>query len=162
MQTKLAAGAALVLAIALIAGIVTLSQRDGGGTADRGASTGGERAAVTNGNPKESKVDELKIETLQEGTGEGAKKGDRVTVHYRGTLLNGEQFDASYDRGEPITFELGAGNVIQGWDEGLVGMKEGEKRKLVIPAEMAYGNRAQGSIPANSPLVFEVEMLEVL
>lgn len=103
-------------------------------------------------------VTELKIETLKEGSGPAAKKGDSVSVQYMGTLLDGTKFDSSYDRGEPFTFTLGAGSVIKGWDEGLVGMKVGEKRKLTIPADMAYGSRSMGKIPANSPLVFEVEL----
>jgi FKBP-type peptidyl-prolyl cis-trans isomerase len=86
-----------------------------------------------------------------------------VTVQYRGTLVNGKQFDASYDRGEPFSFKLGSGRVIKGWDVGVAGMKVGGKRRLVIPPDMAYGNRdvGDGLIPANSTLVFEVELLKV-
>ena len=109
-----------------------------------------------------SQVDDLKIEVLQEGDGEEAKEGRDVVVNYKGTLVNGNVFDSSYDRGEPFTFTLGQGQVIEGWDKGVLGMKVGEKRKLTIPHEMAYGERGAGSnIPPNSTLVFEVELLEV-
>ena len=104
----------------------------------------------------------LKIIELQVGEGAEAASGQTVSVHYRGTLENGKQFDASYDRGTPFTFPLGAGRVIKGWDEGVVGMKVGGKRKLVIPSDLAYGSRgAGGVIPPNATLVFEVELLDV-
>jgi FKBP-type peptidyl-prolyl cis-trans isomerase len=96
------------------------------------------------------------------GKGKAAKSGDHVVVNYRGMLTNGTVFDESYKRGQPFDFTLGGGQVIKGWDEGLVGMKEGGKRKLVIPADMGYG--AQGSpptIPPNATLVFEVELVKV-
>ena len=104
----------------------------------------------------------LKITELQVGEGAEASSGQTVAVHYRGTLENGKQFDASYDRGTPFNFPLGAGRVIKGWDEGVVGMKVGGKRKLVIPPDLAYGSRgAGGVIPPNATLVFEVELLDV-
>ena len=104
----------------------------------------------------------LKIIELQVGEGAEASSGQTVSVHYRGTLENGKQFDASYDRGTPFNFPLGAGRVIKGWDEGVVGMKVGGKRKLVIPPDLAYGSRgAGGVIPPNATLVFEVELLDV-
>ena len=106
-------------------------------------------------------VTELKIEDITIGTGTEAKAGSIITVNYKGTLLDGTIFDSSYDRNEPFIFELGSGRVIEGWDKGFDGMKEGGKRKLTIPADMAYGNVAIGKIPANSPLVFEVELLKV-
>ncbi|CAG0941569.1 FK506-binding protein [Anaerolineae bacterium] len=106
--------------------------------------------------------DQLVIEDLQIGAGKEAKAGNRVTVHYRGTLTNGKQFDASYDRMQPFDFVLGAGQVIKGWDQGVAGMKIGGKRKLTIPPELGYGARgAGGVIPPNATLVFEVELLEV-
>lgn len=95
------------------------------------------------------------------GTGEEAKKGDRITVHYKGTLTNGKEFDSSYTK-QPFTFTLGSGEVIKGWDEGIVGMKVGGKRKLIIPPDLAYGNKQQGNIPPNSTLIFEVELLKVI
>lgn len=95
------------------------------------------------------------------GTGAEAVAGKSVTVNYTGTLTNGTKFDSSYDRNQPFTFTLGTGQVIKGWDEGVVGMKVGGKRKLVIPPNLGYGSQAQASIPANSTLVFEVELLDV-
>jgi len=95
------------------------------------------------------------------GTGAEAVAGKSVTVNYVGTLTNGTKFDSSYDRNQPFTFTLGGGQVIKGWDEGVVGMKVGGKRKLVIPPELGYGSQAQASIPANSTLVFEVELVSV-
>ena len=112
--------------------------------------------------PKERNMNELQKEDLKVGDGAEATKGKDVTVHYRGTLLDGTVFDESYKRGEPFEFKLGAGQVIKGWDEGVAGMKIGGKRKLTIPPAMAYGARgAGGVIPPNATLVFEVELLKV-
>ncbi|MDX1624748.1 MAG: FKBP-type peptidyl-prolyl cis-trans isomerase [Gemmatimonadota bacterium] len=101
-------------------------------------------------------------ETLEEGGGETARAGDTVVVHYTGWLPDGTRFDSSHDRGEPFRFRLGAGRVIPGWDQGVAGMRVGERRRLVIPPELGYGERGAGDvIPANATLVFEVELLEV-
>lgn len=105
---------------------------------------------------------ELKITDTQVGTGREAVKGALVKVHYDGHLENGTKFDSSIDRGRPFQFVLGAGKVIKGWDQGLMGMKEGGKRTLWIPAHLAYGPRAIGAIPPNSNLVFHVELIESL
>ncbi|KAA1473957.1 hypothetical protein DENSPDRAFT_840500 [Dentipellis sp. KUC8613] len=90
-----------------------------------------------------------------------AQKGDSIQVHYTGTLFsNGNKFDSSYDRGTPLPLTLGVGQVIQGWDQGLIGMCVNEKRTLTIPSHLAYGSRGFGSvIPANSALVFDVELV---
>jgi len=95
------------------------------------------------------------------GTGAEAKAGHHVRVHYTGTLTDGKKFDSSRDRDQPFHFALGAGSVIRGWDEGVAGMKVGGRRTLVIPAELGYGSRGVGPIPANSTLVFDVELLDV-
>ena len=104
---------------------------------------------------------DLQVEDVIIGTGVEAKTGNTVSVHYKGTLLNGTTFDSSYSRGELFSFTLGQNMVIQGWEQGVLGMKVGGKRKLVIPPDLAYGPRAMGLIPANSTLVFEVELLDV-
>jgi peptidylprolyl isomerase len=106
----------------------------------------------------------LKYVEQSEGTGDPVKAGDFVEVHYVGTLRDdGSKFDSSRDRGQPFTFRVGKGQVIKGWDEGLVGMKPGGKRKLIVPANLAYGSQARGNkIPANSDLVFEIELLRIL
>lgn len=110
-------------------------------------------------------VTQLQVKDNIVGTGAIAEAGDEVTVNYVGSLTDGAIFDASANHPETVsgfTFTLGAGQVIQGWDEGIVGMKEGGKRNLVIPASLAYGDQAIGNvIPANSTLVFEVELLKV-
>ena len=104
----------------------------------------------------------LRITDIEIGSGPEAVAGQTVVVHYRGTLENGKQFDASYDRGKPFTFPLGRGQVIKGWDEGVQGMKVGGKRKLVIPPELGYGSRgAGGVIPPNATLIFDVELLDI-
>ena len=105
---------------------------------------------------------DLQIDDLVVGTGAEAKKGDTVRVHYTGWLTDGTKFDSSLDRGRLFAFPLGGGRVIKGWDEGVVGMKIGGKRKLTIPPEMGYGARgAGGLIPPNATLVFEVELHEI-
>ena len=104
----------------------------------------------------------LVIDDLVVGTGATAAVGDAVTVNYVGTLTNGTKFDSSYDRGQPYAFRIGAGQVIAGWDQGVSGMKVGGKRRLTIPPSLGYGNRANGAIPANSTLIFDVELLSIV
>lgn len=104
----------------------------------------------------------LQIEDVVVGTGAEAQTGNKVSVHYTGWLTDGTKFDSSKDRGQPFDFSLGQGQVIQGWDQGVVGMKVGGTRKLTIPPDLGYGARgAGGVIPPNATLVFEVELLDV-
>lgn len=103
----------------------------------------------------------LGIEDIVEGSGPEAKSGDTVRVHYTGWLEDGTKFDSSVDRNEPFEFPLGQGQVIQGWDLGVEGMKVGGQRKLTIPSHLAYGSQGRGSIPSNATLIFEVELLEI-
>lgn len=110
----------------------------------------------------EAVVTELKIEDIEVGTGDEAVSGKSITVHYTGTLTDGTKFDSSVDRNEPFTFNLGAGQVIQGWEQGFAGMKVGGKRKLTIPASLGYGETGSPPvIPGGATLIFEVELLEV-
>jgi len=104
----------------------------------------------------------LVIEDIKVGTGPEAKPGNKVSVHYTGTLTDGKKFDSSHDRNQPFTFELGAGQVIKGWDQGVEGMKVGGKRRLKIPSDLAYGDRGVSNvIPPGATLHFEVELLDV-
>ncbi|MCP4868967.1 MAG: FKBP-type peptidyl-prolyl cis-trans isomerase [Proteobacteria bacterium] len=105
---------------------------------------------------------ELEIEDLVVGEGEEARPGMKVEVHYVGTLTDGTKFDASRDRAQPFVFPLGGGRVIEGWDEGVVGMKVGGTRRLTVPARLGYGRRgAPPSIPGGATLVFEIELLRI-
>jgi FKBP-type peptidyl-prolyl cis-trans isomerase len=108
-----------------------------------------------------STIKGLEIYDMQVGTGAEAVAGKKVTAHYVGTLTDGTKFDSSLDRGQPFEFNLGAGQVIKGWDQGIAGMKVGGIRALVIAPEFGYGAQAIGSIPANSTLVFQVQLLGV-
>lgn len=104
-------------------------------------------------------VADLRVQTVAPGSGDPAGIGDILTMHYTGALPNGTVFDSSRERGTPFQFQLGTGQVIQGWERGIAGMKVGERRFLIIPPSLGYGDRAIGSIPANSTLVFDVELL---
>ena len=118
------------------------------------------------GSTQQTAVTGLQVTTVKEGTGTGAVKGDSVTVNYTGMLENGTVFDSNVDpkfsHVQPFTFDLGTGMVIQGWDQGVLGMKVGEKRHLVIPANLAYGDRGAGSlIPPGATLTFDVEVVSI-
>lgn len=113
--------------------------------------------------PSTTMIQELKIEDLTVGTGPEVKSGDTISIHYLGTLENGTKFDSSYDRKSPFETQIGVGQVIKGWDQGVVGMKVGGKRRLTIPPELGYGSQEiPGIIPANSTLIFEVELVKIL
>lgn len=105
---------------------------------------------------------EFIIEDLLVGTGPSSTIGDTLSVHYTGTLEDGTKFDSSLDRGTPFEFVIGQGYVIEGWDQGMLGMQVGGKRKLTIPSDLAYGDRGiPGAIPGGATLIFEVELLEI-
>ncbi len=147
----------IVIAIIIALGVYVFSQNH--------FAKNNEESNANINNPENQNMNEnqgLKIEVLTEGTGEVTKNGDIVSVHYIGTLENGTKFDSSRDRGTPFSFTLGAGQVIQGWDQGVLGMKIGEKRKLTIPSDLAYGvGGVPGAIPSNATLIFEVELLGI-
>lgn len=104
----------------------------------------------------------LIYEIVQAGSGKSAKAGDKVVVHYTGTFMDGNKFDSSRDRNDPIRFTLGVGQVIPGWDEGIALLKVGDRAKFTIPPSLAYGDREIGPIPPNSTLLFDVELVDVI
>lgn len=144
--TSIVAG---LLILALVAGglIYLFASRSGSG------GSGGNEVTTPSG---------LKYVDLVEGQGASPRPGSTVTVNYTGTLQNGTKFDSSYDHGQPFSFKIGTGRVIPGWDEGLMTMKVGGKRRLTVPPELGYGERGQPpKIPGNSTLIFDVELLDV-
>ncbi|KKQ53203.1 MAG: Peptidyl-prolyl cis-trans isomerase [Parcubacteria group bacterium GW2011_GWD2_38_11] len=122
-----------------------------------------ESQSINNQSNETKKPMELEIKTTQEGTGDQVvKSGDNIAVHYTGKLTDGTKFDSSVDRGTPFEFQIGQGMVIAGWEQGLLGMKVGEKRTLTIPSELGYGSRGAGAIiPPNATLVFDVELISI-
>lgn len=110
----------------------------------------------------QEQLKKITIEDTQLGTGQEVKSGDVVCIDYKGSLIDGKVFDESYKRGQPFVTQIGVGRVIPGWDLGIVGLKEGGKRKLTIPAELAYGSKDSAAIPANSTLVFEVQLVKIV
>lgn len=120
-----------------------------------------EKTATATTIPAPSSSEKVKIEDITIGTGKEVKSGDTVVINYTGTLQDGTKFDSSYDRKEPFETQIGTGQVIQGWDQGVVGMKVGGKRKLTIPPSLGYGDQDMGKIPPNSTLIFDVELIDV-
>ena len=146
-------GAALGLLV-LAAVAAACSQSSAAGSGSGGGGGGGQQVSTPSG---------LKYTDVTVGSGAEAKSGQTAVVHYTGWLTDGKKFDSSKDRGQPVSFPLGGGRVIKGWDEGVVGMKVGGKRELLIPPELGYGPRGTpgGPIPPNATLKFEVELLDL-
>jgi peptidylprolyl isomerase len=160
--------ATLVLCLALAAagcggGDSTTASTEGEAAAAAGSSGSAETSRPQVTVPKGAPPKKLVIEDLKTGTGAEAKAGDEVTVNYVGVNYgNGKEFDASWDRGEPFPFQLGAGMVIPGWDKGVEGMKVGGRRELIIPPNLAYGPEGRPPvIPPNETLIFVIDLVEV-
>jgi FKBP-type peptidyl-prolyl cis-trans isomerase len=150
------------VAVSALAILALTAAARAGETTSTAAPAADAKAATAAGEKIVTTPSGLKYEDLKVGEGAAAKSGDRVEVHYTGWLENGTKFDSSLDRGNPFPFPLGAGRVIKGWDEGVVGMKVGGKRKLTIPPALGYADRgAGGVIPPNATLIFEVELLKI-
>ncbi|KKW46105.1 MAG: Peptidyl-prolyl cis-trans isomerase [Parcubacteria group bacterium GW2011_GWB1_56_8] len=145
----------VIVALALGSGIFM------NGSLDKRVTERAAQKALITEQTKQNIMEQFKKEDVVVGQGQEAKSGDTLAVHYAGTLADGTKFDSSYDHGEPIEFKLGAGDVIPGWDLGLLGVRVGGKRNLVIPPELAYGDRSAGPIPPNSTLYFTVELVDV-
>ena len=129
--------------------------------ADGGSQAAALRSAIMEAGGGDAQLERLIIDDVVVGAGEEVEEGDTVTVHYIGTLPNGQEFDSSRRRGEPFTFTVGDGRVIAGWEEGVLGMQEGGQRILVIPPELAYGEDGFGPIPGDATLVFAIELLSI-
>lgn len=148
---------ALVIVVALIiAGIIYLINS----SSKSSSTTSTASTSVAEFDNATTTASGLKYIDEVEGTGASPTKGQTITVHYTGTLTNGTKFDSSRDKGQPIDFLIGVGKVIKGWDEGLMSMKVGGRRKLLIPPNLAYGAAGRPSIPPNSTLIFDVELLD--
>lgn len=164
-------GSVAVMAIALgllrfmpILGVSTNTQQNQQGSvivATEDAQDGRLAQALSNAANAKGKLENLVIDDVRIGTGATVKQRDTVTVNYIGTTQNGVEFDNSYKRGQPFTFTIGEGKVIAGWEKGLIGMKVGGQRILVIPPRDAYGDRQVGPIPPSSPLVFAIELISI-
>ena len=159
----------IIILVVIIAGFYFLSQLTGEDEIEgvsfetNGAQNQETEATIDSSQQKFKEITELSAEIMRQGDGQEAKPGDKVTVHYIGVLEDGTKFDSSLDRGQPFTFDLGAGQVIRGWDLGVAGMKIGEVRRIYIPSEFGYGETGTpgGPIPPNANLIFEVELLGV-
>lgn len=117
--------------------------------------------AIAEASSASGSVTKLIVMDVEEGAGRDVRVGDTASVHYIGTIQDGQQFDSSYSKGEPFTFTVGAGEVIEGWDRGIVGMHEGGKRIIVVPSSMAYGSHSVGPVPAHATLIFAIELLSI-
>lgn len=129
--------------------------------ADDDDDTTGVANAIVEASADNGRIDRLVVDDVQIGTGDAVAEGDTVVVHYIGTLQNGQQFDNSYLKGKPFEFTVGEQKVIEGWELGIVGMKAGGQRILVVPPELAYDRSGYGPIPGGATLVFAIELLEV-
>ena len=158
---------ALALAVFSAAGCTKSPTTESQPSTTESATTGSASSSTEASTPAETSapaetVTELQIKDTKVGKGAAAKAGDTVTVHYTGWLMDGTKFDSSVDRNEPFTFQLGSGQVIEGWDKGVAGMKVGGTRVLIIPSSMGYGEQgAPPAIPANATLKFEVKLLAI-
>lgn len=153
MEKKIAT--AVVIIVLVVAGFLIV-RKNRGKMPDYSNANSSQVVATTSALPVA-----LSVEDIKEGIGSEVKSGDTIVLNYKGTLTDGTQFDSSYERGKPFTTQIGVGQVIKGWDLGVIGMKVGGKRKLTIPPELAYGDRDIGGIGANSTLIFELELLEI-
>lgn len=145
----------ICIVLVFVAGFILWTKQSGNGKIESGTVSLQQRNQPT-------MTDQLTIEDIAVGSGNAVKSGDTVVIHYEGTLPTGEVFDSSYKRGQPFTTAIGVGRVIKGWDEGVVGMKVGGKRRLTIPPDKAYGVEGiPGAIPPNATLIFTLELLEI-
>ena len=150
----------LIIVIVLVVVIIGAYALLTGSGSQNGNVLNGQNGLVPAG-LKTFELNGLKVEILKEGTGPEAKVGDTVTVNYVGLLSNGTKFDSSIDRNSPFVFPIGQNRTIKGFDMGVVGMKFGERRRLTIPPELGYGSTKLTLIPANSTLIYEIEMLKI-
>lgn len=153
---------AMILALVVIALFVSLGFFGVRGLTQNEASVGSGPQAILDELAQTGTVADLRTFDIVVGEGAEAASGDVLVVHYTGVLPDGTVFDSSLNRGEPFAFQLGSGQVIQGWERGFAGMKEGGRRLLAIPPALGYGVRGQGTIPPNATLIFEVELLQVI
>ena len=126
-----------------------------------GGASASQSASAPPAAPSESSAPEVTTTVLAEGTGPACKKGDKVAIHYVGTLLDGGKFASSRDTNQPLLFTVGQRGIVRGMSQGVLGMRVGEKRKIVVPPSLAYGERSSDKIPPNSTLVYEVELLGI-